>query len=140
MTEKREPLVRVSDEQSSSPTPSPNDHVRTLVEMLRPGGADLARRWVAALFLAPETEREEIVASVERRLVGLYAKEDAEAGEREGGDSPQVLHLAEPPIQREGYVEQTIRTYERAEDEQEAPEAPIVETREQQGQSEASAG
>lgn len=44
-----------------------------IVELMRPAGADLARRWLAALLVAPEEEREAIVASVEARLVELYA-------------------------------------------------------------------
>lgn len=42
---------------------------------MRPAGADLARRWLAALLVAPENEREAIVASVEARMVELYASD-----------------------------------------------------------------
>ena len=40
-----------------------------------PAGADLARRWLAALLIAPEEEREAIVASVEARMHRLYPPE-----------------------------------------------------------------
>jgi hypothetical protein len=43
-----------------------------LVELLKPRSVELARRWVAALMLAPEDEREAIVEEVERRLVHEY--------------------------------------------------------------------
>ena len=36
-------------------------------------GPELARRWVAALTLVPEAERESVVESVERRIVEEYA-------------------------------------------------------------------
>ncbi len=54
-----------------------------IVELMRPAGADLARRWLAALLLAPEDEREDVVASVEARMSELYAHPPAEipAGE-----------------------------------------------------------
>ena len=58
-----------------SPTPSPNDHLKMIVELMRPAGADLARRWLAALLIAPEDERESIVASVEARMHQLYPPE-----------------------------------------------------------------
>jgi hypothetical protein len=43
-----------------------------LTELLRPMGADLARRWLAALSLVPEAEREAVVAEVERSIVDEY--------------------------------------------------------------------
>ena len=43
-----------------------------LVELLRPAGPELARRWVAALMLVPEDQREGVVASVERSIVQEY--------------------------------------------------------------------
>lgn len=77
-----------------------------LVELLRPAGPELARRWLAALLLAPVEEREAIVRSVEERMVGLYA---------EGGSRGSPLSLHTPPVAREGHTEQTVRTYERVE-------------------------
>ncbi len=43
-----------------------------LIELLRPAGTELGRRWLAALLLAPEDEREAIVDSVERRMIEAY--------------------------------------------------------------------
>lgn len=39
-----------------------------LVELLKPAGPELARRWVAALLLAPPEERDAIVEAVEAKL------------------------------------------------------------------------
>lgn len=78
-----------------------------LVELLRPAGAELGRRWLACLMLAPESEREAIVDSIERRMAQLYLKP-------EDGRSVSVAH---PPEQHEGFVEQKFTTYEiKAED------------------------
>lgn len=87
--------------------PSPTDHLRMLVELLRPGSIDLARRWVAALLLVPEHEREGVVASVERRIVEVYDRPDAagEADERE-------IVVRYPAVQRDGYVEEVVKRYE----------------------------
>lgn len=102
---------------------SPNDHARMLVELLRPGGVELARRWVAALLLAPPGEREGVVAAVEEQMARLYT----EAGERaaEGADAQAdaradaqadsragELRVAYPPQQRDGFVEQAFTTYD----------------------------
>tara|TARA_Y100001933_G_scaffold72643_1_gene74188 strand:+ start:951 stop:1109 length:159 start_codon:yes stop_codon:yes gene_type:complete len=40
-----------------------------LIEMMRPTGPELARRWLAALMLVPRDQREAVVASVEQRVV-----------------------------------------------------------------------
>lgn len=50
-----------------------------LVELLRPAGPELARRWLAALLLVPEGERGAVVASVERRIVEEFAGGEVEA-------------------------------------------------------------
>lgn len=96
-------------EPHASRTPSPNDHVRTLIELLRPGGADLARRWVAALLIAPESERGAIVEAVERRMVEAFGSPSG----TEAAEVETLLDIAEEPVQRDGYVEQIIRTYAR---------------------------
>lgn len=72
-----------------------------LVELLRPSGAELGRRWLACLMMAPESERKAIVESIERRMAELYLESKADR-------SVDVVH---PPEQREGYVEQKITTY-----------------------------
>lgn len=51
----------------------PNDHVRAIIELLRPATPDLARRWLAALLIVPDAEREAVVAAVEKRIVDTYA-------------------------------------------------------------------
>lgn len=81
--------------------PSPDDHLRMLVELLRPAGPELGRRWLAALLLAPASEREALVEAVERRMSEEYGS---------GG----ALLLGEPPVQRQGHVEQVVRSYRRA--------------------------
>lgn len=77
-----------------------------LVELLKPAGAELSRRWLACLMLAPESEREAIVRSIEQRMAELYL---------EPGSS-RTIDLAHPPEQRDGFVEQKFTTYEVVED------------------------
>jgi hypothetical protein len=105
-----------SDEPGASQTLSPNDHLKMLIELLRPLGPELARRWMAALTLAPEDERPAIVDAVERRMVELYRSgegrspaDDDQAGE---AGASRLLHVKGEPVQREGYVEETETTYE----------------------------
>jgi hypothetical protein len=78
-----------------------------LVELLRPGGVELARRWVAALLLVPEGEREGVVAEVERRIVEVYDGRGATSG---AADREIVVRY--PAVQREGYVEEVVKRYE----------------------------
>jgi len=71
-----------------------------IIELMRPATADLARRWLAALLLAPEDEREDIVASVEARMHHLYPPTPEESA---GGESPEVivkpgLNASRPPV------------------------------------------
>lgn len=49
----------------------PNDHLRLLIEMLRPMGPELARRWLTVLASVPEDSREALVAELERRVAEL---------------------------------------------------------------------
>jgi hypothetical protein len=51
-------------------------------------------------MLVPEAERSAVVAAVERQIVEQY------------GSSPSSLTVVSPPVQRDGYVEQTHTTYE----------------------------
>lgn len=51
-----------------------------LIELLRPTGPELARRWVAALLLVPEDERADVVDSVEKRIVETYGPGDPPEG------------------------------------------------------------
>lgn len=114
--------------------PSPSDHVHSLLELLRPATPDLARRWLSALLLVPEAEREAVVSSIERRIVELYTQ-DARSGQAASqpanppasapndeqdpddpppspGPSGRRVEVVQPPQQRDGYVEQVITTYE----------------------------
>lgn len=59
----------------------PGDQVHLIVEMLRPLGPELARRWLGALLMVDPAEREAMVEAVEVRVAELYADEEAdEAG------------------------------------------------------------
>lgn len=92
-----------------------------LVELLRPAGPDLARRLVAALLLAPVDERERIVEAIESRMVELYAPgagtsdHSSDGAQAETPDEPRMMNVIDPPVQRDGFVEQKIHTYEVAE-------------------------
>lgn len=87
--------------------------------MLREGGPDLIRRWVASLLLAPRDERERIVEAVERRMTELYApaEGETETSQRTAAkqDEEPMVHLTSDVKQRAGYVEETVRSYQRAE-------------------------
>lgn len=76
-----------------------------LVDLLDPAGPDLARRWLAALLLVDQGDRETLVAEVERRIVETYA-------------AREELDVVHPPREVDGHVEQVITTYSRA------PKAP----------------
>jgi hypothetical protein len=93
----------------------PNDHARTLIEILKgfgPEGSDLIRRWVAALLLVPEGEREQVVAAVETRVAATYREVSMGPGV---GASTVTLRTA--PVQGDGFVEETERVFERVEGE-----------------------
>lgn len=94
--------AKSENERDGLPMLSPNDHARMLVELLQPMGAELARRWVAGLLMVPREERERVVDAVVGRIVEVYAEE---AGE------DVCFDIAGEVVQKEGYVEQTIRTY-----------------------------
>ncbi len=79
----------------------PAESICALVELLRPGGPALARRWLEALLRVPERERPALVESIERQLAAR--------------ESPSELRVVHPPVQRDGYIEQTLTTYARVE-------------------------
>tara|TARA_R110002072_G_scaffold96245_1_gene211785 strand:- start:13 stop:249 length:237 start_codon:yes stop_codon:yes gene_type:complete len=64
-----QPLVQA---RSESGTLLPNDHLKLLVDLLRPGSVELSRRLVSALMLVPENERESIVDAIESQIVADY--------------------------------------------------------------------
>ncbi len=79
-----------------------------LIELLQPTGPDLARRWLAALLLVPRDERQSVVESVERRIASMF---DPDAPLASTDD--EEIDIVFPPVQRQGYVEQTHKTYAR---------------------------
>jgi hypothetical protein len=90
-----------------------------LVELLRPATPELARRWVAALLLVPESERAAVVESIESRIVDTYARAGGPGGGPDGpargAEAPatdeQEMVVVYPPAQRDGHVEQVERVY-----------------------------
>jgi hypothetical protein len=105
----------LSFELKASPTLSPNDHARMLIELLRPTGVELARRWLAALQIVPIDERESVVAAIEHAILQQYtgASAGTEFATSVAHSPPNPeLHVVFPPVQRDGYVEQVIKTYE----------------------------
>lgn len=46
------------------------------MSLLEPESMPLARRWVAALMLVPKDQREDVVASVESRIVDEFDRPD----------------------------------------------------------------
>lgn len=80
-----------------------------LVELLRAGTPDLARRWVAALLLVPESDRAAVVNAVELRIVTEYGGVPMRLADAE--DEPPMLHVASPPVAKDGHTEQIIRSY-----------------------------
>jgi len=59
---------------------SPNDHLKMLIEMLKPAGPELGRRWLAALLMVPPEERESVVQAVESQIVAEYGSREAPFG------------------------------------------------------------
>ncbi len=43
-----------------------------LTELLRPASPELARRWLAALLIVPESERAAVVDAVEKQIVDEF--------------------------------------------------------------------
>ena len=109
------PLVPPGSAPGTSRTLLPNDHLRMLIELIRPATPDLARRWLASLLNAPEEEREEIVRAIEAKMRETY--DDAE---RERAERRQWLHVSGPEVQKDGYTERVERTYEVKPDEEDA--------------------
>lgn len=79
---------------------------------MRPAGPDLARRWLAALLMVDAADRAELVAEVERRVAATYGKPAGRTGAGHGKDETvREVKITHPPVQRDGYVEQTTVTY-----------------------------
>lgn len=84
-----------------------------LVELLRPAGVERARRWVSALLMVPEGERDEVIAAVTRRIEETYGSPDPPPPGAPADADDELLHVADEPTAGPGYVEQTIRSYGR---------------------------
>lgn len=68
--QERESMLRPSPQvQSGSQGLSPNDHLTMMLELCKPESMGMVRRWVAALMLVPEDQREGIVQAVEKQIV-----------------------------------------------------------------------
>jgi hypothetical protein len=83
--------------QPSSPALSPNDHARTIIELLKHEGPELIRRWVAALLVAPVEERESIVEAIEQRITQLYGTSTGSDDDVIGMDQPDIT-VVDPVI------------------------------------------
>lgn len=92
---------------SGSPALFPNDHARTLIELLKgftPEGSDLIRRWVAALLLVPEHERAGVVSAVEARIATTYA-------EHANANADPTVYIRSAAVQHEDHIEETETAY-----------------------------
>ena len=43
-----------------------------MIELMKPMGVELSRRWVAALMLVPEDDREAVVEAIEEKIADQY--------------------------------------------------------------------
>ncbi len=71
MSKESQPLHSPRRPSASEPL-SPSEHLRMLVELMRAMGPELGRRWLAALTLVPEDEREAVVEAVEAQIVAEF--------------------------------------------------------------------
>ena len=74
------------------------------------GGAELLRRWCAALLSVPADEREAVVAAVEGQLAREYQLPPL-IGAVSGSETLPTFDIASPPVEKEGFSETTVRTY-----------------------------
>jgi len=81
-----------------------------LIELMKPAGPDMARRWLACLLCAPESERAALLAEMEARAATFIPQSHAAAPHT----APEITIL-HPPVQHEGYTEQVSTTYARSE-------------------------
>jgi hypothetical protein len=71
----RNPLLKEPKpmvERAASEMLSPSDHLKLLVDLMKPAGPELSRRWLAALTLVPEEERKSVIKSVEAEIIRQY--------------------------------------------------------------------
>lgn len=79
-----------------------------LVELMKPAGPDMARRWLACLLCVPESERAALLAEMEARAAAFASGSPASPADPE-------ITVVHPPVQHEGYTEQVSATYARSE-------------------------
>lgn len=86
-------------------------------------GAELARRWLAALMLVPMHERAEVVHAVEREISRTYGAANESIPSQTANDSA-AWSVHHPPVQKDGYVEEIVKTYEEVEPKPDAKTKP----------------
>lgn len=50
----------------------PDEHLAMLIDLMRPTGPELARRWLAALSMVPRQDRAQVVEAVEKQILAEY--------------------------------------------------------------------
>lgn len=83
-------------------------------------GPELSRRWLAVLLSIPASEREEAVRVIEASVAKAYSGGQATSvtaartrGKRgKGKHAGTSVDVVRPPVQRDGYTEQIVTTYE----------------------------
>jgi hypothetical protein len=81
-----------------------------LIELMRPAGPDMARRWLACLLCAPESERAALLAEMEARAAAFASQRQPAAPH-----TPPEITILHPPVQHDGYTEQVSTIYARSE-------------------------
>jgi hypothetical protein len=46
-----------------------------MIELMKPVGAQTARRWISALMMVPEDQREPLVEAIEAQILAEYGNE-----------------------------------------------------------------
>ncbi|MDX2148660.1 MAG: hypothetical protein SFZ23_14195 [Planctomycetota bacterium] len=105
---------------AASGTLLPSDHVKMLVELLQPVGIELARRWLAALLLVDREEREQVVATIERRIVELYVHQRSEGGAQAEPTSRSASPHTTPTLRAAATPGETVDPW--------APSSPLATT------------
>lgn len=70
-------------------------------------GAELMRRWMAALLIAPAEERRGIVEAVEARIVSIHGSPTGSGTV----DDETLLHIESEPEQKETHTEVVVRSF-----------------------------
>lgn len=70
-----QPEVKPLHQRSESGELSPSDSIQMLIELLKPAGPELGRRWLAALLLVPEAQRASVVEAVEQQICEEFGQD-----------------------------------------------------------------